>query len=95
MKTVLVTGVAGFIGSNLAKHLLDVGYRVVGVDNFDDTYDVNFKEAHIASFIDHKSFSLYRTDIRDLPAMKSIFETEKPNSVVHLAAREQAKNELP
>ncbi len=87
MKTVLVTGVAGFIGSNLGKQLLDVGYKVVGVDNFDDTYDVNFKEAHLASLIDHKSFSLYRADIRDLPAMKSIFETEKPNYVVHLAAK--------
>ncbi len=92
MKTVLVTGVAGFIGSNLGKHLLDAGYRVVGVDNFDDTYDVNFKEAHLASLIDHKSFSLYRTDIRDLPAMKSIFETEKPNSVVHLAAKADTRD---
>ncbi|MFA6585504.1 MAG: GDP-mannose 4,6-dehydratase, partial [Candidatus Paceibacterota bacterium] len=59
-KTVLVTGCAGFIGSNLTKALLEGGYRVVGVDNFDDTYDIRFKEANIAPFQGNANFELER-----------------------------------
>ncbi len=87
MKTVLVTGAAGFIGSNLTKALLERGYRVVGVDNFDDTYDLRFKESNIAPFADNANFTLHRADIRDLPAMEKIFEAERPSYVVHLAAK--------
>src|SRR3989344_7943205 len=51
MKTVLITGGAGFIASNLTKELLFLGYRVVSVDNFDSTYDPSFKEEHISPFL--------------------------------------------
>lgn len=87
METVLVTGGAGFIGSNLVGQLLKQKYRVICVDNFDDTYDPKFKEEHIAPFLYDKNFVLYRTDIRDLPAMRDIFEKEKPKYVAHLAAK--------
>lgn len=87
MKTVLVTGCAGFIGSNLTKALLEKGYRVVGVDNFDDTYDTQFKESNIAPFISNSNFVLHRTDIRDESALRAVFEKEKPLYVVHLAAK--------
>ena len=87
MKTVLVTGAAGFIGSNLVRALLDGGYRVVGVDNFDDTYDPAFKEAQIAPFIGNAHFVLECIDIRDMPALTAVFEKEKPAYVIHLAAK--------
>lgn len=87
METVLVTGAAGFIGSNLVSTLLTKGYRVVGVDNFDDTYDPKFKESHVAPFLENKDFVLYRVDIRDLPALGEVFEKEKPTRVAHLAAK--------
>lgn len=87
MKTVLVTGVAGFIGSNLTHALLEKGYRVIGVDNFDDTYDARFKESNIEPFSDNTNFALHRVDIRDLPKLTAVFEKEKPSYVVHLAAK--------
>jgi UDP-glucuronate 4-epimerase len=87
MKTVLVTGAAGFIGSNLTRSLLEKGYRVVGVDNFDDTYSTHFKEENVAPFLSDSNFMLYRTDIRDADELKKVFEAEKPSYIVHLAAK--------
>lgn len=92
MKTVLVTGAAGFIGSNLCEALLKKGYRVVGIDNFDDTYDPRFKEAQIAPLLENEHFMLRRADIRDLPTMKAVFEAERPSYVVHLAAKADTRS---
>ncbi len=87
MKTVIVTGAAGFIGSNLSKELLVRGYRVVGIDNFDDTYETRFKEEHVKSLLSNECFLLERIDIRDREAMVELFAREEPDSVVHLAAK--------
>ncbi len=89
MKTVLVTGGAGFIGSNLIESLLkrrDVS-RVVCVDNLDDFYNPAFKRDNIKHFKNNDKFVFYKTDIRNSKALAKIFETEKPTSVVHLAAK--------
>lgn len=87
MKTVIVTGAAGFIGSNLTKSLLEKGYRVIGIDNFDDTYEKQFKKAHVEPFSKNENFVMNRVDIRDEKKLRKIFEKEKPAYVVHLAAK--------
>lgn len=88
MKTVILTGGAGFIGSVVARELLAKKYRVICVDNFtDDLYDPRYKEDNVSVFEDNKDFILYRTDICNLEELKNIFEKEKPQLVVHLAAR--------
>lgn len=92
MKTILITGSAGFIGSNLTQTLLNDGHRVIGVDNFDNTYDPSLKEAHIAQFINNPNFVLYRTDICNLSDLKTIFESEKPSHVIHLAAKADTRD---
>ncbi|HRZ86474.1 MAG TPA: GDP-mannose 4,6-dehydratase [bacterium] len=84
---ILVTGGAGFIGSHLVDRLLADGMQVVCIDNFDSFYDPRLKERNIAGPLKHRRFTLYRDDIRDLPAMEKIFKKHRPDALVHLAAR--------
>jgi len=84
---VLVTGTAGFIGSALAKRLLDRGDRVIGVDNLNDYYDVELKKARLTHFCSHGNFIDVRADVADREAMPEIFRKYRPERVVHLAAQ--------
>jgi nucleoside-diphosphate-sugar epimerase len=76
---VLITGVAGFIGSNVAQALLQKGYHVVGVDNMSQGDKLN-----MADFIDHPEFEMHYIDIRDEPALKAA--TKGCKKMLHLAA---------
>ena len=87
MKTILVTGGAGFIGSHLCDALLAREEEVVCVDNFNDYYDPRIKERNIVDCLEKRNFRLCRGDILDFPLMKNIFSREKPQKVIHLAAR--------
>ena len=84
---ILVTGAAGFIGFFTAKRLLDRGETVVGLDNFNDYYDVSLKEARAAILDPCDAFSMARIDLADRPAMQALFAKEKFDKVVHLAAQ--------
>ena len=83
----LVTGCAGFIGSNLTEKLLADGHEVIGIDNFNNYYHPAIKEQNIMSFQDHDKFSLYRVDIIEFDKLRDIFASEKIDKVIHLAAR--------
>ena len=88
-KTVLVTGAAGFIGSNLAKRLLQckLNIRVVGVDNMNDYYDVRLKEERLKELSDYPSFVFIKGDISEKATVNGIFNDYKPQIVVNLAAQ--------
>ena len=88
-KTILVTGAAGFIGSNLAKRLLkDVqGIKVIGIDNMNDYYDVRLKEERLKKLSGHESFTFIKGDIADKSLIKKLFAEYKPQVVVNLAAQ--------
>ena len=84
---ILITGGAGFIGSNLADSLLTQGHKITVIDNFNNYYNPEIKEHNIAHNIDNPNYKLYRSDIEDLSTLKSIFAQNKFDVVVHLAAR--------
>ena len=84
---VLVTGAAGFIGFHTARQLLERGESVVGLDNFNDYYDVSLKEARAALLEPYDDFRMERIDLEDRTAMEALFERERFDKVVHLAAQ--------
>jgi UDP-glucuronate 4-epimerase len=84
---VLVTGAAGFIGFHTAKQLLERGDTVVGLDNFNDYYDVSLKEARAGQLEPYDDFRMERISLEDRPAMETLFAGEKFDKVVHLAAQ--------
>jgi len=87
MKKVLVTGAAGFIGSHLAETLLARGDSVVGLDKFNDYYDPAIKRRNTAAALANPNYRLVEADICDEPSLRAVFESERPDVVVHLAAR--------
>ena len=84
---VLITGVAGFIGSNLADDLLEKGFSVIGVDNFDPFYSREIKESNISAALKQESFKFLEGDIRDAGFLDRCFSKFKPDTIVHLAAK--------
>ncbi|WP_433740536.1 NAD-dependent epimerase/dehydratase family protein [Pseudomonas putida] len=85
--TVLVTGVAGFIGFHTARRLCLDGHEVVGIDNLNDYYDVALKQARLKELESLPGFSFRKMDIVDKPALLALFEQYRFSEVVHLAAQ--------
>lgn len=88
-KTILVTGAAGFIGSNLIKRLYDdmKNIIVIGIDNMNDYYDVKLKEVRLEELMKHPSFVFIKGNIADKILITNIFKKYKPTIVVNLAAQ--------
>jgi len=84
---VMITGVAGFIGSNLALKLLARGDSVYGIDNLNDYYDVTLKEARLKRLQPNKGFTFEKLDIADRDSMERLFRREKFDAVMNLAAQ--------
>ncbi len=99
-RKVLVTGSAGFIGYHLSKYLVDKGFRVVGLDNINDYYDINLKYSRLKQLgieksdaekfntkISVKNFSFVRSDICDKKSLNKLFNNENFDIVCNLAAQ--------
>jgi UDP-glucuronate 4-epimerase len=86
-KNVLVTGAAGFIGSQLSKRLLDNGINVVGLDNLNPYYSVKLKEDRLAQLEGHPRFTFARLDLAERAGMERLFAANRFDVVVNLAAQ--------
>ncbi|PIR97609.1 MAG: protein CapI [Candidatus Doudnabacteria bacterium CG10_big_fil_rev_8_21_14_0_10_41_10] len=94
MSKILVTGGAGFIGSHVAKKLLEKGDEVVIVDNLNDYYSVKLKQSRLDNLLERLKFTFYQVDIADYPAMEAIFEKHKLDKICHLAAQAGVRHSL-
>ena len=86
-KKILVTGAAGFIGFHLAKRLLEMDCKVIGIDNLNDYYDVNLKQARLEKLLPFAKFTFVKGDISDKEMLMKLFAEHQPEIVVNLAAQ--------
>lgn len=86
---ILITGVSGFIGSSLAKRLLIINpvTEIIGLDNMNDYYDVQIKEARLTELLNFKNFVFIKGNLADKETVTSIFDQYHPEIVVNLAAQ--------
>ncbi len=83
----LVTGAAGFIGFHTSQYLIDRGDTVIGIDNLNDYYDPSLKEARLSQLNNNDRFSFHKIDITDKNTIDTVFKSESPERVIHLAAQ--------
>lgn len=88
-KNILVTGAAGFIGSNLVKRIYKEtsSVRVIGIDNMNDYYDVRLKKFRLKELSEYETFTFIKGNIADKKTVEEIFEKYRPSVVVNLAAQ--------
>lgn len=86
-KFFLITGAAGFIGSRTAQILLEQKYKIVGIDNLNDYYDIRIKKFRLSLLKQDKNFIFYEGDIEDKPFLTDIFKKYSISTVINLAAR--------
>ncbi|XYD08357.1 NAD-dependent epimerase [Methylobacterium sp. NMS12] len=84
---VLITGVAGFIGNQLALRLLEAGQQVVGLDSVNAYYDVRLKEARLQRLAGFPGYSFARLDLADRDGLDGLFRRHAFRTVIHLAAQ--------
>lgn len=82
---ILITGVAGFIGSHTAHELLKMGHRIIGIDNLNDYYDVGLKRARLESFKNVANFEFFECDLND--DLTDLNDWHDIDTIIHLAAQ--------
>jgi UDP-glucuronate 4-epimerase len=87
METILITGVAGFIGFHLAKKMLDHGYEVIGIDNLNEYYDVSLKTDRLSQIKEYKNFTFQKLDLCDRLGIEALFQQYQFDRVINLAAQ--------
>ena len=85
--TILVTGIAGFIGSHLAKNLLKRGEKILGIDNLSNYYDVNLKKDRLNNLKAYKNLTFENIDIANYEDLEKVIKQYKISKVCHLAAQ--------
>jgi UDP-glucuronate 4-epimerase len=87
MRTVLITGTAGFIGFHLATLMLSEGFRVVGLDGMTDYYDVRIKQRRHQMLLQNPNFTSVEGMLEDFDTLHRLISETRPDVIVHLAAQ--------
>ncbi|HEX9935290.1 MAG TPA: NAD-dependent epimerase/dehydratase family protein, partial [bacterium] len=90
----LVTGAAGFIGSHFCERAVGKGYKIIGVDDFNDYYDPNVKRRNVEALAGNPLFRLVEADILNTPLMEAVFQEHAFDAVIHLAARAGVRSSI-
>ncbi len=91
---ILVTGAAGFIGFHLSQRLIENGFKVVGIDNLNDYYDVQLKTSRLEQLKKHPNFSFLKLDLANRLDVDSLFASQKFHTVINLAAQAGVRHSL-
>ena len=84
---ILITGSAGFIGYHLSKRLIKEQYKIIGVDNLNNYYDVGLKKARLNNLLKYDNFKFYQYNIEDNNNIQELFDRYQFDTVIHLAAQ--------
>ena len=84
---ILITGCHGFIGFNISKYLLDKGFKIIGIDNLNDYYDVKIKIERLREIKKYKNFKFNKLDISNNKQLKKVFVKNKIDVVINLVAQ--------
>lgn len=84
---ILVTGVAGFIGFNLSKFLLEKKIKIIGLDNINNYYSTKLKKDRLIQLKKFNNFEFYKIDLRDIKKIDKIFIKHKFDAIFHFAAQ--------
>ena len=90
----MITGAAGFIGFHVSKQYLSAGWKVIGLDSMSNYYDVDLKEKREDTLLQFKDYMSVRGKVEEPSLLMSLFETEKPELVVHLAAQAGVRHSI-
>lgn len=91
---ILVTGAAGFIGFHLSKLLSASDYKVIGIDNLNDYYDVNLKRSRLEILKTQIDFTFHQTELTDKKAIDSLFDQYRFQYVINLAAQAGVRHSM-
>jgi UDP-glucuronate 4-epimerase len=93
--SIMVTGVAGFIGFHVASALLDRGERVIGIDNLNNYYDVSLKEARLAKLLGQRNFTFAKLDVSDSDGVFGLLQSHPDlRHIIHLAAQAGVRHSI-